>query len=375
MINLRVNLLRFVILSLLCTKNLFFSCATTPKANDKAGEQGSSGGDGDGQNSGSGGSESGSLVSQDRKFLTTSLSHNGFTSKTISRSKASDLSNNMAQSRSKDPQTAYGTIVANRLSGKSAQESFDEARRVMDHLLSKNPDAELPEAIQLELALSALQTNRLALAEHFLDKLVRSKNPKVKVASINAIGVIAIRTDRVPEAMATFKEAINVEKDFEPALLNIGFLALQGGDVATAKRALGSLQDDWFVDAAYIAIDRVDGDGNKAEQRCERVLSKHPRHKPTLINCGINSYQGLRDYKRARDYFNKALAVQGGPAAWDEKTGKLLGVVDSEEMKAQRDKQMREAEERKAKAEADKAKVDQSGAKAQDAVPASPPPK
>lgn len=359
-------------LLVICSLSSFYlsHCATTPKdgkGDGKADDGQPSGSGSSGGDAGRDSSDGPPLVSQDRRLLTTSMSHNGFTSKAISRSKANDIANNMAQSlsqsKNKEPHTAYGTIVANRLAGRSAQESFDEARRVMDHLLAKNVDAELPEAIQLELALSALQTNRLALAEFYLDKLVRSKNARVKVAAINAIGVVAIRNDRIPEAVATFKEALGLDKEYEPALLNLGFLALQGGDVTTAKRAFASMQDDWFVESGMISIDRLEGDGKGAEQRCEKVLSKHPRHKPTLINCGINSYQGLRDFKRAREYFNRALAVQGGPSAWDEKTGKLLGVVDSEEVKAQRERQMREAEERKAKAEADKARVDQSGAK------------
>ncbi|MCX6118182.1 MAG: hypothetical protein NT027_11620 [Proteobacteria bacterium] len=305
-------------------------------------------------------------ISSDRKLLVNSLTNNGFTSKTVNKSKAADMASEFSKSKSKEPQVAYGAIVANRIAGKPPQESFDDGKRVMDELLSKRPDADLPESIQLEIALSALQNGKLALAEFFLDKLTSSKNNRVKAAATNALGVVAIRTERVPEAVAIFKEALKADKEYEPALLNIGFLALQGGDAATAKRALGAFQNDWMVESAFVSIERLEGDVGKAEQKCEKILAKHPKHKPTLINCGINAYQGTKDFKRAREYFNRALAVAGGLVAWDEKTGRLLGVVDREEVRAGQEKSAKEAEERAAKANAEKAKEESSPAKRED---------
>ena len=75
-----------------------------------------------------------------------------------------------------------------------------------------------------------------------------------------------------------------------------------------------------------------------------------------MINCGINAWQGKKDYKKARDYLNKALAVAGGAAVWDEKSGKLLGAIDADEARLAQQRSLKEAEERKAKAEAEKAK-------------------
>ena len=308
-------------------------------------------------------SEDTASIGADRKLLVNSLSNNGSTSFTINRAKATEMATSLSSNKSKDAQTNYGIIVANRLAGKLPQESFDEARAIIDRAIAKNPDAELPEPVQLEMAFTALHANKLALAEFYLDKLVKSKTPHIKAAAINALGVVAIRMERIPEAVATFKEALGADKEYKPALLNIGFLALQGGDAATAKRALAGMQDDWFVDGGLISVDRLDGDTDKADQRCERVLSKHPKHKPTLINCGINAYQGKRDFKKARDYLNRAIASQGGSPAWDEKTGKLLGVVDSEEARAGQLKAAKEAEERAEKAKAEKAKADAAAAK------------
>jgi tetratricopeptide (TPR) repeat protein len=231
-----------------------------------------------------------------------------------------------------------------------------EAKAIADLEMAKNVDRDVPELVQLELGLTGVQTGRLAFAEFWLDKLIKSKNASIKASAINAKGVMAIRMERIPEAMVMFKEALAASSDYKPALLNIGFLALQGGDAATAKKALGGMQDDWYVESGLVSVLRLEGDVDKAEATCDKVLSKRPKHKPTLINCGINAWQGKKDYKKARDYLNKALAVAGGAAVWDEKSGRLLGAIDSEEARAAQIRATKEAEERKAKAEAAKPK-------------------
>ena len=295
-------------------------------------------------------------VSGDRKLFVNSMSNNSLTSHTVNRAKAAEIASSLGSDKTKDPNSLYGAIAAHRLAGHTPGEALAKARALVDIELSKNIEKDLPEPAQLEIALSALQSGKLAFAEFYLDKLIRSKSPEIKAAAINALGVVALRMDRIPEAMVIFKESLAARNDYKPALLNIGFLALRGGDVATAKRALGGMQDDWYVESAFIPVLRVEGDSEKADGLCSKVLAAHPKHKPTLINCGINAYQGKADYKKARDYLNRALSVQGGSPIWDEKSGRLLGVVDAEEARASQVKANKEAEERKAKAEAAKQK-------------------
>jgi tetratricopeptide (TPR) repeat protein len=306
-------------------------------------------------------------LSGERRFLTTSLTNNAFTSKHIDKGRAADFATQHGSSKSKDINTLAASIAANRLGGRGVNDVMPEARQIADLEMSKNVDRDIPELVQLELGLTGVQTGRLAFAEFWLDKLLKSKNATIRASAINAKGVVAIRMERIPEAMVLFKEALAVNSEYKPALLNIGFLALQGGDVATAKRALGGMQDDWYVMSGLVSVLRLEGEVDKADAACEKVLSQHPKHKPTLINCGINSWQGKKDYKKARDYLNRALAVAGGAAVWDEKAGKLLGAIDSEEARAAQLKSLKEAEERKAKEQVEKAK-----AAASDAQPARP---
>ena len=301
-------------------------------------------------------------ISGDRRVLITSLSNNGFTSKAIDKARAADFSGQYGGGKSKDINTLAAVISANRLAGRSPNEVMVEAKAIADLEMAKNVDHEVPELVQLELGLTGVQSGRLAFAEFWLDKLIKSKNGSIKASAINAKGVMAIRMERIPEAIVMFKEALAASSDYKPALLNIGFLALQGGDAATAKKALGSMQDDWYVESGLVSVLRLEGEVDKAEGICDKVLSKHPKHKPTLINCGINAWQGKKDYKKARDYLNKAMAVAGGAAVWDEKSGKLLGAIDSEEARASQMKASKEAEDRKAKAEAEQAKLTPAGA-------------
>jgi tetratricopeptide (TPR) repeat protein len=297
-----------------------------------------------------------SSMTSERRFLINSVSNNGLTSRSIDKARAADLAGQYGSGRSKDINSLAAAIASGRLAGQSVNEVMTSAKSMADLEMAKNIERDIPEIVQLELGLSGLNTGRLAFAEHWLDPLIKSKNSTIRASAINAKGVIAIRMGRIPEAVAMFKEALSANNEYRPALLNLGFLALQGGDVTTAKRALGGMQDDWYVESALVSVLRLEGESDKADTICEKVLSKRPRHKPTLINCGINAWQGKKDYKKAKDYLNKALSVAGGLAVWDEKTGRLLGAIDTEETRAAQLKARKEDEERKAKAEAAKAK-------------------
>lgn len=328
-----------------------FSACSDNKPARKAGEPVSAGGGSDARE------DSGvSSLTGERRFLTTSLSNNGFTSRTVDRGRAAEFATQYGSGKGKDVNSLAAAIAANRLAGRGVNDVLSEARQIADIEMSKNVERDIPELVQLELGLVGVQSGRLAFAEFWLDKLLKSKNATIRASAINAKGVVAIRMERIPEAMVLFKEALAVNSEYKPALMNIGFLALQGGDVVTAKRALGGMQDDWYVMSGLVSVLRLEGEVDKADAICEKVLSQHPKHKPTLINCGINSWQGRKDYKKARDYLNRALAVSGGAAVWDEKAGKLLGAIDSEESRAAQLRSLKEAEERKAKEQADKAK-------------------
>jgi tetratricopeptide (TPR) repeat protein len=297
-----------------------------------------------------------SSLSGERRFLTNSLTNNGLTSKAVDRAKAAEFGAQHGPGKSKDINSLAASVAAHRLAGHSTNEAMADARAIADLEIAKNIDREIPELVQLELALTGVQSGKLTFAEFWLDKLIKSKNANIKASALNAKGVVAVKVERIPEAMVFFKEALAASADYKPALLNIGFLALQGGDAGTARKALGGMQDDWYVQSGLISVLRLEGDADKADALCDAILGQRPKHKPTLINCGINAWQGKRDFKKGRDYLNKALAVAGGMAVWDEKSGKLLGAIDADEARVTQSKALKEAEAAKAKAEANKPK-------------------
>lgn len=286
-------------------------------------------------------------IDGERRLLIVSVTNNSLSSKAIDRVKASDFASQEGMATTTDLNALLALMSAYRLAGRSVDEVLVIARRMSDVVTSKGVDKDLPEAAQLELGLTGVQTGRLAFAEFWFDKLYKSKNASIRASIINAKGVMAVRMERIPEAVALFKEALSVTPDFKPALLNIGFLALQGGDVATAQKSLGGLDGDWYAEAGLISVLRLQGEADKAEASCEKILREHPKHKQTLINCGINAWQGKKDFAKARDLIGKALVIPGGSLVWDEKAGRILGVLDGEEDRARQAKSLKEAADRK----------------------------
>jgi hypothetical protein len=311
-----------------------------------------------GPNSGSEGKDDSGATSltSERRLLINSISNNPLTSRAVDRSRAADFVGQQGGGRSKDINTLAASVSAHRLAGRGVNEAMVDAKVIADLEMAKGVERDIPELVQLELGLTGVQTGRLAFAEFWLDKLLKSKSSFIRASAINAKGVMAVRMDRIPEAVVMFKEALAVTNDYKPALLNIGFLALQGGDAVTAKKAFDSMQDDWYVQSAFVSVLRLEGDVERADSICEQILAKRPKHKPTLINCGINAWQGKRDFKKARDLINRSLAVAGGLPVWDEKSGRLLGAIDAEESRMNHAKAQKDLEDRKAKEDAEKAK-------------------
>lgn len=279
--------------------------------------------------------EGDSELSGNRHSFINSFSNNGLTSHAVNKTKVSDKAASLEKS-AKDSASMAGLISANRLAGKGYQESLPIARGIIDAEVRRGGvQKELPEAIQLELALSALTGGHLAFAEFYFDHLTKSKSPSIRAAAHNAIGVVAVKMDRLPEAVLAFREALKAEENFGAARLNLGFLALLGGDFATAKKMLAGMQDDWFVQYGMVTIDRIDGDAGKAEGLCDKVQQVKPQHKPTLFNCGLNAYQGKHDVAKAKALINKMLKTPGGSQTWDDKAARLLGAIDAEEARRQ----------------------------------------
>ncbi len=277
--------------------------------------------------------EKASAYSAEEKTLTQSFSNNPMTSKVINRQAAADLaekSSGPAKEGNINAEVAF--IAASRLAGKSLPENIQAARQLIDQIVKKDGvQREIPDVVELELAIHAVSVGKLAFAEHLYDRLLKSKNAKVRAGINNLIGVVALRLNKIPEAVNSFRQSLKEDGGYVAAKLNLGFLALRGGDFNLAKSMLNDMSDDWFVKSGVLIIDRMGGGTDQAAKLCTEVLAKKPNHKPTLFNCGLNEFQARKNYKVARDYMNKTLKYEGGDPSWNERAAKIIGEIDNQE--------------------------------------------
>ncbi len=300
------------------------ACSGDEKTTDEPVSKGGGGG-GSGDKGGGGGKPSGN-----RTTLANSLSNNPLTSLTINGSKAEAF----GASDSKDKSVLEGKITADRLARKGVSGVMAVAKKIADLEMAKAPGKSVSDEVKLDIALTAIQNKNFALAEYYLQQLIESKNAKVKAGAYNALGVVALNDQRVPEAVLYFSEALKAVSNYKPAKYNLGFTALKGGDLGKAKSALGEYQSDWFVQYAMISIARMEGDGNRAAELCGKVFTKAPQHKAALFNCGLVEAQNRKNYAKAKEYMKKAQGAKGGESTWDERIVNMLTEVEMESQKA-----------------------------------------
>lgn len=261
--------------------------------------------------------------------LTNSWSNNSLTSQTVNAGKAEEL---VAKFQGAKGRVQLESKVASeRLARKGLGQVLASAKKIAELEMEKSAGATAPESTQLELALAALNAKNYAFAEYYLQLLTDAKNAKIRAAAFNAIGVIALRDDRVPEAVLYFKQALKAHGGYKAASLNLGFAALRGGDLETAKRALSDMQNDWFVQYGLLSVARMEGNDGRAGDLCEKILNKEPQHKGALFNCALYELQNKKNFAKARELANKAATARAGELGWDEKAMQLTNLIDTEE--------------------------------------------
>lgn len=274
-------------------------------------------------------SDGGGKPSSNRVTLTNSLSNNPLTSLTINGAKAESF----GSADSKDRSVLEGKISADRLARKGVASTMAVARKLADLEMAKAPGKSVDDEVKLDIALAAIQSKDFALAEYYLQQLTDSKNAKVRAGAYNAMGVVALNDQRVPEAVLYFHEALKASGNYKPAKYNLGFTALKGGDIGKAKAALSEYQNDWFVQYAMMSIARMEGDGNRAAELCDKVLQRAPTHKAAQFNCGLVEAQNKKNFAKAKEHIKKAQSGKGGEASWDERIANMLVEIEMESQK------------------------------------------
>ena len=274
-------------------------------------------------------------VSAQRATLINSLTNNSLTSRTISLGKAEQQASRLSPN-AKDKKTLEGRISALRLAKKPVNSLLDAAKKLADLEMKRGGvNNQIDDDVKLELAIGAVNSKKFALAEYYLQNLFSSKSAKVRAGAYNLTGVIALRNGRIPTAVVNFKESLKNISSYRPAQLNLGFIALRGGDVSTSKRAFSSMQSDWFVQTGLVTISRLEGNQNRVQSLCSKLLSRN--HKPTLYNCGLHEFQVKKNYKQAKVLMNKAVKARGNKE-WDTAIYKMITKVNFEEAQAKKKK-------------------------------------
>jgi tetratricopeptide (TPR) repeat protein len=280
-----------------------------------------------------GGNEGGSAgLSPNNAIFTFSLSNNGMTGKAVNKREAQGLANRIGSQVAKNSpdlkRELTNVMALKRFAGANLNEIFGVAKAIITNEMKKDVSRKLPEQTELELALGAIESRKIAMAEHWLNQISDTRNKRMKAAELTARGIIALMDNRLPEAVDFWYQALKNFPNYTPAKLNLGFTALRFGDYTTAKKMLSDHQDDWFAATGLMQAERLANNVNRVVSLCKRILSQVNNYKPARFSCALNTYQGQGDLAKARKELESVARINGGPPEIDEKVFLVIGRID-----------------------------------------------
>lgn len=274
-------------------------------------------------------------VSGNTRTITYSVSNNKYTSYTIDRVKVQEKAERLADSvrnpSYKDSNAVFGLAALRNIAGMPVADVVDATKKLINIKMGKDIKADAPDSAKLQLALSAFRAGNYSLAEHFVYKLIKSKDKRIKAGAYTLEGLIALRDQRVPEAVEAWQDALKAIPNFLPAKLNIGFTSLKYGDYKMAQKMLGGIQGDWFALYGLLVAARLQGNVARVSSLCSNVLAKRKDYKPALFSCALNEYQGKQNFAKARSMLNQMLKTSRGLVILDEKAYRILERIDRDE--------------------------------------------
>ena len=260
-----------------------------------------------------------------------SLSNNPLTSRIAAVNKAAAYANKISQqARGAKGQTISNfesLIAAERIARVPLNRLLNHMRRLAEITRQGTKHQKVSELARLEIAVAAIQQNQYGMATFLLNDLKLAKNKKVKAGAFNAIALLAMRDGRIPEAVAHWKESLKAYSNYVPALLNIGYISLMFGHFEATKRFLSQVDGDWFAESGLLVANRLMNNTQETSRLCNKLLKSHPKHKPTLFNCGVHEWQSNKNIAKAKQLISKALNTRGGPNSWDNRGYKVLESV------------------------------------------------
>ncbi len=261
--------------------------------------------------------------------LMLSLGKNSYTQPRLSMQKINERIDALASKQRPRQVDLENLIMLQGLARRPFAEIWDNAQKLSRTLKS---DKGLSEMLQLNIGIAALRARKYAIADYFLTPLsTGARLGRIKSGANNAIGVMYLLEQNYQEASLAFKRALSATSAYRPAAFNLGMLQLRFGNFSLARRTLGDIPPDWFINASMLIIERHLGNIARANGLCKKVLQQRPNHKMSKLNCAIIEFEENKNYKKARKFLQEAAKISGGGEFWENVIYKLLEEIDTKE--------------------------------------------
>jgi Tfp pilus assembly protein PilF len=113
-----------------------------------------------------------------------------------------------------------------------------------------------------------------------------------------SIGVVQERLGSKSAALAAYRNAFGIVKDYEPAIAAYGLLLARTGDASEAEdflnRQRATLPDSAAVLAAMAEVKSIEKDSASAQQLAQEALKKNPDYRPAMVTLARDHYRGRR---------------------------------------------------------------------------------
>lgn len=184
----------------------------------------------------------------------------------------------------------------------------------------------------IQLAIGAMRLKRFSLANYHLDQAHNYTKQIVPGEIENIQGMIAIKQDRMDEALQLWRDAVRKNPQHVGARLNLGTTALLLGDFQTADTYLGNLSHE-TAQQAMVTANRMAEVPTKADALCKRLLQKKTVAKSVIYNCALNQWQGLEQSSQARRDLQQLAQSQQLPPLLETKIFSSLEKIEDWERK------------------------------------------
>ena len=272
------------------------------------------------------GDDSASLPSGQTLML--SLGKNSYAQPRLSLQRVNERADALASKQRLSKVDLENLIMLQGLARRPFGEIWENAQK-LSRMLKGNKG--ISDLLKLNLGIAALRSRKYAIADYFLTPLTTARMGRIKASANNAIGIMYMLEENYQEASLAFKRALSASSAYLPAAFNLGMLQLRFGNFAMARRTLGDIQPDWFINASMLVIERHLGNVARANSLCKKVLQQKPNHKMSKLNCAIIEFEENKNYKKARKLLQEAAKISGGGEFWENVIYKLLEEIDTKE--------------------------------------------